>query len=120
MSDTATEVEKKSGVLRMLTYAEHNGRLGTLAFLGWQDAPPDATHGCIGGDVMDGDTDLGDYECIALPTMPTSNGLWLLTWPWREVRYPDDPSAFTAAYNAKKLRWTRPTVDELTAMGALP
>lgn len=108
-----------SGTLRVLIYAPTAGdEFCAPTFLGWSGAPPDAS---ADRDFID--TDLGDYDCDPLPSTPDSPGLWLLTWDYQIVRHPqadaDDVNLTTAKY-APTCSWTRPTLDDLVALGALP
>jgi hypothetical protein len=107
---------KRTGTLRLLVFiGDANGPFIEAQYLGMTGAPPDAG----GSGPMLDDIELGDYDCDSVPEMPRETGLWLLTWPWKMVRHPDDHTEQTAKY-ATEGTWARPSIDDLCALGALP
>lgn len=86
--------------------------------LSWADPPPDAAW-----QYEFPGLDLGDYDCAPLPRLPKrARGLWLLTWPWREIRHPEewDHGGVTTAKFARTGTWRRPTLADLVALDVLP
>lgn len=82
--------------------------------LAWANTPPNFS---FSGHTL-ADVDLGDWECKDLPTsVPSEQGLWLLRWAWEPTE--DEWGGDTVRY-ADVCVWSRPTVQDLFALGALP
>ncbi|HYW33006.1 MAG TPA: hypothetical protein VE869_16010 [Gemmatimonas sp.] len=102
------------GVLHLLVMMPMDGDYLDYAHaLAWKDFPPSA---CWGQSLVS-NIDFGDWECAALPTVPDAPGLWLLRWAWETCK---DEDEFDSARYASTCEWTRPTTDDLIAIGALP
>jgi hypothetical protein len=105
------------GTLQLLAFAKPEARTHVLdeaLFLAWDGQPIDASSAPLLEEV-----DLGDYECAPLPAQPDGPGLWLLRWAYEVVPHPEARGLTTAKY-ARTCTWTRPTIEDLTALGALP
>lgn len=83
----------------------------------WHDVHALAMHdqpeGCLlHSGVMD-DMELGDSECKTLPEYPKKSGLWVLVWPWRQIKDEDFGwDVFDCKYGRGK--WRRLTAAEMT------
>lgn len=108
----------RSGTLRLLVCCTTpEGDLESAFPLAWEGAPP----GAVWADnVLD--VELGDYDCAPVPDWTSrGRGLWLLTWPWREIKHPEWKwGGETTARYSKTGEWRRPTVAELAELGLLP
>ena len=99
--------------LELLVFMPMNGdHLDMAAALSWRGFPPTASW----GSPLVADIDLGDWECKDLPSLPSGPGLWLLRWEWT----PTHEDGFDTVQYADTCEWSRPTMEELAVLGALP
>ena len=109
------------GTLRLLVFADGVGACGQMFLLAWTGQPEGASAE-IGSDLMMGSVELGDEDMDPLPSTPDAPGLWLLAWDYEmrpcEEQWGDDEIQITAKY-ASECQWTRPSMNDLSEMGAL-
>jgi hypothetical protein len=112
MSAAAAKVKPKRGTLHLFCHL-----LSARPTSPWVDVSTlvmrDQPEGCYLQSRDMEDMELGDSECKPVPNLPKESGLWVLVWPWHQIRHYDAGwDVFDCKYG--KGAWRRLTTAELT------